>query len=70
VIAYSPTEGGGGSEALCGIALYPGTAKLFFAHGARLSKADPSKLLQGRATVRHVAAETRLLTSTARRSKR
>lgn len=53
VIAYSPTEGGG-SDALCGMALYPGSAKLFFNHGARLSKSDPNKLLQGRGTVRHV----------------
>lgn len=55
VIAYSPTEGGGGSDALCGIALYPDRAKLFFTHGVRLSKSDPQKLLQGSGkTVRHV----------------
>jgi hypothetical protein len=55
VIAYSPTEGGGGSDALCGIALYPRSVKLFFTQGALLSKSDPNKLLQGRGkTVRHV----------------
>jgi hypothetical protein len=52
VISYSPTENG--YEGLCGIAVYPQFVKLFFAHGAQLSKSDPSKLLQGRATVRHV----------------
>jgi hypothetical protein len=52
VISYSPTEHG--YQGLCGIALYPREVKLFFAHGARLSKSDPNKLLQGRATVRHV----------------
>ena len=55
VIAYSPTENGGGSDALCGIALYPSCVKLFFTQGALLSKSDPNKLLQGRGkTVRHV----------------
>ncbi len=55
VIAYSPTENGGGSDALCGLALYPHCAKLFFTHGVLLSKADPNKLMQGRGkTVRHV----------------
>jgi hypothetical protein len=34
--------------------LYPRSTKLFFAHGALLSKADPCKLLQGRGKVRHV----------------
>ena len=53
VISYSPTEHG--SEGLCGIALYPSSAKLFFGQGARLSKSDPNKLLQGSGkTVRHV----------------
>ena len=52
VISYSPTEHG--YEGLCGIALYPREVKLFFAQGALLSKSDPSKLLQGRAKVRHV----------------
>jgi len=53
VISYSTTERG--SEGLCGIALYPRCAKLFFGQGARLSKSDPSKLLQGSGkTVRHV----------------
>jgi len=55
VIAYSPTEGGGGSGGLCGLALYPRSAKLFFTQGALLSKSDPNKLLQGSGkTVRHV----------------
>jgi hypothetical protein len=55
VIAYSPTEGGGGSDAPVGIALYPDCVKLFFTQGAALSKSDPNKLLQGRGkTVRHV----------------
>jgi hypothetical protein len=53
VIAYSPTEQG--YEGLCSLALYPRCVKLFFGQGARLSKSDPSKLLQGRGkTVRHV----------------
>ncbi len=53
VISYSPNENG--YEGLCSIALYPGSVKLFFGQGARLSKADPGKLLQGRGkTVRHV----------------
>ncbi len=52
VISYSPTENG--YEGLCSIALYPSCVKLFFAQGALLSKSDPDKLLQGRATVRHV----------------
>ncbi len=52
VISYSPTEKG--YEALCSMALYPGCAKLYFTQSALLSKADPSKLLQGRGTVRHV----------------
>ena len=56
VIAYSPTENG--YDGLCSIALYPHGAKLFFARGALLSKADPNKLLQGRATVRHVVLNT------------
>ena len=56
VIAYSPTENG--YEGLCSIALYPHGAKLFFARGALLSKADPNKLLQGRGTVRHVVLDT------------
>jgi hypothetical protein len=52
VISYSPTENG--YEGLCSIALYPDCVKLFFAQGALLSKADPKKLLQGRAKVRYV----------------
>jgi len=56
VIAYSPTENS--YDGLCSIALYPRQAKLFFAQGAKLSKADPNKLLQGRGTVRHVVMNT------------
>jgi hypothetical protein len=57
VISYSPTERG--SDGLCGIALYPGRAQLFFGQGALLSKADPHKLLQGSGkTVRHVVLNT------------
>ncbi len=53
VISYSPTEKG--YDGLCGIALYPHSAKLFFGQGAKLSKSDPNKLLEGRGkTVRHV----------------
>lgn len=53
VISYSPTEHG--YDGICGIALYPREAKLFFGQGANLSKSDPNKLLQGRGkTVRHV----------------
>ena len=53
VISYSPTEKG--YEGLCSIALYPHGVKLFFGQGARLSKSDPNKLLQGDGkTVRHV----------------
>jgi hypothetical protein len=53
VISYSPTESG--PDGLCAIGLYPSCVKLFFGQGARLSKADPSKLLQGSGkTVRHV----------------
>ena len=56
VIAYSPTENG--YDGLCSLGLYPSGAKLFFAQGASLSKSDPNKLLQGRATVRHVVMNT------------
>src|SRR6187431_2843161 len=52
VISYSPTERG--YEGLCSISLYPRLVKLGFAQGARLSKSDPGKLLQGRGTVRYV----------------
>ena len=53
VISYSPTEHG--YEGLCSMALYPNRVHLYFAQGARLSKSDPNKLLQGRGkTVRHV----------------
>ena len=56
VIAYSPTENG--YEGVCSLGLYPRSVKLFFAQGALLSKSDPNKLLQGRATVRHVVLGT------------
>jgi hypothetical protein len=52
VISYSPTEHG--HQGVCSLALYPDGVKLYFAQGALLSPADPNKLLQGRATVRHV----------------
>ena len=53
VISYSPTETG--SDGVCAIALYPRRVNLFFAGGARLSKSDPKRLLEGRGkTVRHV----------------
>ena len=53
VISYSPTEHG--YEGLCGVALYPRHAQLFFGQGALLSKSDPNKLLKGSGkTVRHV----------------
>ena len=53
VIAYSPT--GRGYDAPCSIGLYPDGVNLYFGQGARLSKSDPSKLLQGSGkTVRHV----------------
>jgi hypothetical protein len=53
VIAYSPTEQG--YEGVCSLALDPAGAKLHFGQGASLSKADPSRLLQGKGkTVRHV----------------
>ncbi|MBK7643673.1 MAG: DUF1801 domain-containing protein [Planctomycetes bacterium] len=53
VISYSPTEGG--IDGVCGLALYPREAKLFFGQGAQLSKSDPKKLLEGSGkTVRHV----------------
>ena len=59
VIAYSPTEGGGGSDALCSIAVYPRQVNLYFTQGALLSKSDPNRLLQGRGkTVRHVVLNT------------
>jgi hypothetical protein len=53
VISYSPTEHG--YDGLCSIALYPDRLNLYFAQGAKLSKADPKKLLQGRGKVRYVA---------------
>lgn len=45
VISYSATEKG--YEALCSLALNPTGAKLFFAQGPLLAKADRNKLLQG-----------------------
>ena len=45
VISYSASENG--YEALCTLALYPRTVKLFFTQGPQLSKSDPGKLLQG-----------------------
>ena len=56
VISYSPT--GQGYGGVCSLGLYPSEAKLFFARGAQLSKADPGRLLQGRAGVRHVVLHT------------
>lgn len=54
VISYSPTENG--YDALCSLALYPRSVKLFFnMRGGLLAKSDPGKLLQGSAkTVRYV----------------
>lgn len=52
LISYAPSENG--YEGLCSLGLQPDAAKLHFAQGALLSKADPNKLLQGRSTVRHV----------------
>ena len=53
VLSYSPTEAG--ADGVCAIALYPRRVNLFFTGGARLSKSDPNRLLQGRGkTVRHV----------------
>jgi hypothetical protein len=52
VISYSPT--GQGYGGLCSLALLPDRVQLYFARGARLSKADPHGLLRGRGTVRHV----------------
>jgi hypothetical protein len=53
VFSYSPTETG--SAGVCALALYPRRVNLCLAGGDRLSKSDPSRLLQGRGkTVRHV----------------
>lgn len=52
VISYSPTENG--YEGVSSIALYPSEAKLFFSQGAKLSAADPKKLLKGSSGVRHI----------------
>lgn len=53
VISYSPIDKGYGG--VCSLALYPDGVKLYFGRGAKLSKSDPKKLLQGRGTlVRHV----------------
>jgi hypothetical protein len=57
VISYSPTETG--SDGVCAIALYPRRVNLFFTGGARLSKSDPRRLLQGRGkAVRHVVLKS------------
>jgi hypothetical protein len=57
VVSYSPTDKG--YEAVCSLALGPSGAKLCFARGPALSKADPHKLLQGRGKlVRHVELQT------------
>jgi hypothetical protein len=56
VISYSPTDRG--YQAVCSLALYADHAKLHFANGAQLAKADPAKLLQGRGSVRHVVLHT------------
>jgi len=53
VISYSPTERG--YDGVCSISLYPNRVHLGFGQGARLSKSDPNKLLQGSGkTVRYV----------------
>jgi hypothetical protein len=57
VITYSPTENS--YDAVCSLALYPGTARLYLMQGPRLSKSDPGKLLQGKGKmVRFVALDT------------
>lgn len=55
VISYSPTEKG--YDGICSLSLYPDRAQLYFTRGALLAKADPSKLLQGRASVRYVVLD-------------
>ena len=56
LISYSPT--GRGYDAPCSIGVYPDSVKLYFGQGARLSKSDPSKRLQGSGkTVRHVVLD-------------
>ena len=53
VISYSPTEHG--YDGVCSMSLYPDRVHLGFGQGARLSKSDPNKLLQGSGkTVRYV----------------
>ena len=52
VISYSPTEQG--KDGLCSLAVHADKVLLYFTNGAKLSKADPSELLQGRASVRYV----------------
>jgi hypothetical protein len=53
VIAYSPSQRG--AEGLCSIAVDESGVKLYFGRGAELAKADPHRLLQGRAKqVRYV----------------
>ena len=59
VIAYSPSAGGGGSDALCSIWLNPECARLYFTKGVLLSKSVPKSLLQGSGgTVRYVALDS------------
>ena len=57
VISYSPTERG--YEGVCTLSVYPDRVQLGFGQGARLSKADPGRLLRGSGkTVRHLVLET------------
>lgn len=53
VISYSPSQHG--YEGVCSLSVYADRVLLHFAKGATLAAADPAKLLQGRATARHVA---------------
>ncbi len=52
VISYSPTEQG--KDGVCSLAVYAEEVRLYFTQGAKLAKADPQGLLQGRAGVRYV----------------
>jgi hypothetical protein len=57
VIAHSRTEHG--AAGVCAIAAHPHGEKLNFGRGARLSKSDPSELLQSRGkTVRAIVMNT------------
>lgn len=53
VIAFSPSQHG--HEGVCSLAVYADRVLLHFAKGAQRGSADPKRLLQGRATPRHVA---------------